>query len=150
MKIPFLSFEKMNADAKKGIMQVMEKTFDGGWYVMGESLKEFEREYAVFSDTKHAIGISNGLDALHLALKACGTMPGDEVIVPSNTYIATLLAVSMCGATPVLVEPKEETFNIDPKKILEKITKKTKAIIPVHLYGQACEMDPIMKGHNLF
>ena len=144
MKIPFLSFTKMNADAKPDLLLALEKTLDSAWYIMGDSLKNFETEYASFSTTKHAIGVSNGLDALHLSLRGLGIGEGDEVIVPSNTYIATLLAVSMCGAKPVFVEPNEATFNIDPNKIREKITAQTRAIVPVHLYGQACEMEAIM------
>ena len=104
----------------------------------------FEREYAAYCGCKHAIGVANGLDALHLALRAMGVGPGDEVIVPSNTYIATWLAVSQCGATPVPVEPVEGTSNLDPALIEAAITPRTKAILPVHLYGQPADLDPIL------
>ena len=153
MNVPFLSFGPMNAAIRPEIMKAFEQFFDKAWYVLGEKVSEFEKEYAAFNKVDHAIGLSNGLDALHLALRACGVGAGDEVIVPSNTYIATLLAVSYVGGTPVLVEPVKETYNIDPSKIEAAITSRTKAIMPVHLYGQACEMAPIMaiaKKHNLF
>ena len=153
MNVPFLSFGPMNAAIRPEIMKAFEQFFDKAWYVLGEKVSEFEKEYAAFNKVDHAIGLSNGLDALHLALWACGVGAGDEVIVPSNTYIATLLAVSYVGGTPVLVEPVKETYNIDPSKIEAAITSRTKAIMPVHLYGQACEMAPIMaiaKKHNLF
>jgi dTDP-4-amino-4,6-dideoxygalactose transaminase len=120
---------------------------------MGKKLEAFEKEYAAFNDTKFSIGVSNGLDALHLALKALNVTKGDEVIVPSNTYIATALAASYVGATPVFVEPDPNTYNINPANIEAAITSKTKVIMPVHLYGQACDMDAIMaiaKKHNLF
>lgn len=144
MKVPFLSFEGMNSRIRPEIMTAFEQFFDKSWYVMGEKLTTFEQEYAAFNKVDHAVGISNGLDALHIALKVCGVGEGDEVIVPSNTYIATLLAVSYVGGTPVLVEPDSETYNIDPAAIRKAITPKTKAIMPVHLYGQACSMDEIM------
>ncbi|GIV35625.1 MAG: aminotransferase [Cyclobacteriaceae bacterium] len=122
-------------------------------FILGNELRKFETEYARYNHTRYAIGVSNGLDALTLSLRALGIGPGDEVIVPSHTFIATLLAVTHVGATPVLVEPRMETYNINPDLIERAITKRTKAIIPVHLYGQACEMDSIMriaKAHNLF
>jgi dTDP-4-amino-4,6-dideoxygalactose transaminase len=111
--------------------------------VLGENVKQFEVEYANFNQANFAVGISNGLDALHIALKTLNIGKGDEVIVPSNTYIATALAVSYVGATPIFVEPNIETYNIDPNKIEAAINSKTKAIMPVHLYGQACEMEAI-------
>jgi dTDP-4-amino-4,6-dideoxygalactose transaminase len=120
---------------------------------MGKAVDHFEKEYAIFNHVEHCISVSNGLDALHMALKALDIGTGDEVIVPSNTYIATLLAVSYVGATPVLVEPDINTYNIDPSNIEKAITHKTKAIMPVHLYGQACQMDAIMsiaKKHALY
>jgi len=153
MKIPFLSFEPSNKQIKAAILSSFEQFFDRSWYVLGEDLKRFEQEYATFNKVKHCIGVSNGLDALHLCLKALGIGKGDEVIVPSNTYIATALAVSYVGSTPIFVEPNINTYNIDPAKIEAAITSQTKAIMPVHLYGQACEMEPIMtiaKKHNLF
>jgi dTDP-4-amino-4,6-dideoxygalactose transaminase len=135
------------------IMQSFQDVYDANWFVMGKKLEAFEKEYAAFNDTKFSIGVSNGLDALHLALKALNVTKGDEVIVPSNTYIATALAASYVGATPVFVEPDPNTYNINPANIEAAITYKTKVIMPVHLYGQACDMDAIMaiaKKHNLF
>lgn len=153
MKIPFLSFESANKKIKNEILSTFEEFFDSSWYVLGEKTKQFEQEYANFNQVKHCVGISNGLDALHIALKSLDIGEGDEVIVPSNTYIASALAVSYVGATPVFVEPDIQTYNIDPTKIEAAITSKTKAIMPVHLYGQACEMEAIMtiaKKHHLF
>ena len=153
MKVPFLSFEETNRKIKPEILRSFEEFFDRSWYILGDAVKKFEQEYAIFNNVDHCIGVSNGLDALHLALKALGIGNGDEVIVPSNTYIATALAVSYVGAKPVFVEPNINTYNIDPAKIEMAVTAKTKAIMPVHLYGQACEMDRIMaiaKKHNLF
>lgn len=151
--IPFLSFKKMNADVKQQTLQSFETFFDSGWYVLGNDVKKFETEYAAFNHSAYCVGLANGLDALIIALKTLNIGKDDEVIVPSNTYIASWLAVSYVGATPVPVEPKIETFNINPDLIEAAITSKTKAIMPVHLYGQSCEMDAIMllaKKHNLF
>ncbi len=153
MRVPYLSFGPVNSKIKKEILQIFGSFFDKEWYVLGDLVKKFEREYASFSNTKYCVGVSNGLDALHIALKTLGIRTDDEVIVPSNTYIATVLAVSYVGATPVFVEPDLNTYNIDPAKIEEAITPKTKAIIPVHLYGQACEMEQIMaiaQKYNLY
>lgn len=153
MKIPFLNFAPVHKQLKNEMMNEFESFYDSNWYIMGKKLEQFEVEYADFNDTKYSVGISNGLDALHLSLRALGIKEGDEVIVPSNTYIASVIAVSNVGATPVLVEPDIKTYNISPKNIEENITSKTKAILPVHLYGQTCEMDKIMEiaeKHNLF
>lgn len=153
MNIPFLSFRGTNKKVKAEMQAAFEAFFDSSWYILGERVKKFEEEYARFNETSHVVGVSNGLDALHLCLRALNIGPGDEVIVPSNTYIATVLAISYVGATPVFVEPDIETYNIDPKKIEPAITSKTKAIMPVHLYGQVCEMDAIMEiawRHKLF
>lgn len=153
MKIPFVSFIETNKLIKPEILSSFESFFDDAWYVMGKKLQAFETEYATFNKVEHCIGVSNGLDALHISLKTLGVTVGDEVIVPSNTYIATALAVSYVGAKPVFVEPNISTYNIDPKKIEAAITPNTKAIMPVHLYGQCCEMDEIMEvanKHNLF
>lgn len=153
MKIPFVSFSETNRNIKSEILNAFETFFDSEWYILGEEVKKFEAAYAYFNEVNHAVGVSNGLDALHLALKALGIGEGDEVIVPSNTYIATALAVSYVGATPIFVEPKTDSYNIDPSLIEKAITKKTKAIMPVHLYGQACEMEQIMtvaKAHKLY
>ncbi len=151
--IPFLNFDPMHKLIRSEIMQAFADVYDANWFIMGKRLEAFEKEYASFNHTKYAIGVSNGLDALHLALKALNITKSDEIIVPSNTYIATALATSYVGATPVFVEPDAKTYNIDPKNIEAAITPRTKAIMPVHLYGQACEMDAIMaiaKKHNLF
>lgn len=129
-----------------------KRVYASNWFVLGEEVKVFDIAYAQLNQVKHAIGVSNGLDALFLALKACGVKQGDEVIVPSNTYIATALAVSYLGAKPVFVEPRLDTYNINPELIEQAITSKTKAIMPVHLYGQASEMQAIMQiagKHNL-
>ncbi len=153
MKIPFLSFNAVNQQIKPEITAAFESFFDSGWYVLGDRVKQFESEYAHFNNVSYCVGVSNGLDALHIALKTLGIGPGDEVIVPSNTYIATALAASYVGATPVFVEPEITTYNIDPLKIEAAITTKTKAIMPVHLYGQACHMEAIMaiaEKHGLF
>lgn len=144
MKIPFLSFENMNQIIGKEIIRAFQEVFDSKWYILGEKVEEFQQAYAAFNRVDHCIGVSNGLDALFLSLKVLNIGPGDEVIVPSNTYIATVLAVSYVGATPVFVEPNKETYNIDPALIELAITSKTKAIMPVHLYGQCCEMTKIM------
>jgi dTDP-4-amino-4,6-dideoxygalactose transaminase len=116
---------------------------DSGWFVMGPELAAFESEFAAYSQVKNCIGVGNGLEALHLLLRAYEIGPGDEVIVPSNTFVATWLAVSQCGATPVPVEPAIETHNLDPRLLSAAITRRTRAIMPVHLYGQPADMDPI-------
>jgi dTDP-4-amino-4,6-dideoxygalactose transaminase len=117
---------------------------DSGRFILGPEVDAFEEEWAEYCDAKHAVGLANGLDALILALRALDVGPGDEVIVPSNTYIATWLAVSAVGATPVPVEPDSNTYNIDTTRIAAAITQKTKVILPVHLYGQSADMDPIL------
>ena len=153
MKIPFLHFPATHMPIKKEMMEAFESVFDSSWFILGQQVNAFEKAYAHFNKVEHCIGVSNGLDALHLALKSLHIGPGDEVIVPSNTFIATVLAVSYVGATPVFVEPDRNTYNIDPQKLEEKITPNTKAIMPVHLYGQACEMDEIMSiasKHGLY
>ena len=153
MKIPFLDFERLHSPIREELIYAFKDVLDSNWFVMGNQLEQFEREYAEWNKVKHCVGVSNGLDALTLALKALEIGPGDEVIVPSNTYIATALAVSNVGATPVFVEPRIETANINPDLIEAAISKRTKAIMPVHLYGQACEMEAIMNianRHGLF
>ncbi|MCD6064869.1 MAG: aminotransferase [Flavipsychrobacter sp.] len=153
MNIPYLSFDKINADVKEELTPAFEKFIASNWYVLGESVSAFEQAYANFNRVEHCVGVANGLDALVIALRTLNIGPGDEVIVPSNTYIASWLAVSYVGATPVPVEPREDTYNINPDLIGEKITERTKAIMPVHLYGQSCEMNAIMamaKNHGLF
>jgi dTDP-4-amino-4,6-dideoxygalactose transaminase len=153
MKIPFLNFQPMHNLKRQEMQAAFERVYDSYWYIQGQELLQFENEYAQLNQTKYAVGVSNGLDALILSLRTLNIGPGDEVIVPSNTYIATALAVSHVGATPVFVEPRMETYNINPELIFRSFTKKTKAIMPVHLYGQACEMDAIMelaKANNLY
>ena len=152
MSIPFLDLKAINLTQQDDIEQAMRRVLHSGWYVLGKEVDAFEQAYAAYCGTRHAIGVANGLDAIFLLLKAYGVGPGDEVIVPSNTYIATWLAASHCGATPVAVEPVEGTYNLDPKKVAAAITPRTRAIIPVHLYGQAADMDPLMalaREHNL-
>ncbi|MBA3285933.1 MAG: DegT/DnrJ/EryC1/StrS family aminotransferase [Nitrosopumilus sp.] len=144
MNIPFLSFKQSNDLIQDQILEAFKKVFDSQWYILGEALKDFEKQYADFNGVNHCVGVSNGLDALHLSLKSLGIGEGDEVLLPSNTYIATVLAVSFVKATPVFVEPDRNTYNICPNNIKKAITSKTKAIIPVHLYGQCCQMDEIM------
>ena len=151
--IPFLNFEPMHSAVRSEIFQSFQDVYNSNWFVNGKKLEQFEKEYASFSGTKYALGVSNGLDALHLALRALNVTKDDEVIVPSNTYIATALAVSFAGATPVFVEPDFNTYNISPENIEAAISTKTKVIMPVHLYGQACDMGAIMaiaKKYNLF
>lgn len=120
------------------------ETLNSGWYILGKNVKRFEEEFAAYHKTKHCIGVNSGLDALIFALRSFNFQQGSEVIVPSNTYIATILSIIQCGLKPVLVEPNIETYNINPDLIEEKINSKTKAIMVVHLYGKSCDMDPIL------
>lgn len=141
--IPFLDLKRVNAPHEVAIRQAIARVVDSGWYVLGEETEGFECEFAAYCGVAHCIGVANGLDALTLILRGCGIGPGDEVIVPSHTFIATWLAVSQAGAQPVPVEPDPATSNIDPARIEAAITKNTRAIIAVHLYGQPADMDPI-------
>lgn len=153
MRVPFVSFKPLEKELDAELRGAFTRVFDNSWYIEGNEDKEFEKAFAAYCDSKYCVGVGNGLDALMLALRALNIGPGDEVIVPSNTFIATALAVTYVRATPVFVEPDIRTYNIDPARIAEKITDKTKAIMPVHLYGQACDMDPIMqlaKKHGLY
>lgn len=153
MKIPFLSFSGMHPGLKEEMQEAFSKFYDSNWYVLGEFTKSFESAYAAWNGVSHCVGVSNGLDALVLSLKALGVGEEDEVLVPSNTYIATWLAVSYVGAKPIPVEPDIRTYNICPQLAKAAIGPKTKAIIAVHLYGQACEMDTLMdlaKKHQLW
>jgi len=145
MKIPFHDLLRPHEELKEELDAAYRRFMESGWYVLGREVEAFEEEYAAYCGVKHCVGVGNGLDAMHLILRAWDIGPGDEVIVPSNTYIATWLAVSHVGATPVPVEPDSSTFNIDPERISAAITPRTKAIAPVHLYGQTADMDPIMK-----
>ena len=151
--IPFLNFEPMHTQIREEMHSAFLRVYDSHWYIQGQELNQFEMDYALLNQTEYAVGVSNGLDALVLSLRSLNIGSGDEVIVPSNTYIATVLAVTHVGAIPVFVEPRIETYNINPELIPAAITIRTKAIMPVHLYGQACEMDEIMKiakAYNLF
>lgn len=142
--IPFLDLQAAYRELKPDIDKAVARVLESGWYVLGPEVEAFEQEFAAYCQAGHAIGVGNGLDALVLALRAVGVQPGDEVIVPSNTYIATWLAVTQCGAKPIPVEPCESTFNIDPERIEEAITPLTRAILPVHLYGQPADLDPVL------
>lgn len=153
MNVPFVSFLPMERELDEQLRDAFNRVFERSWYIDGAEDQGFEKAFAEFCGVDHCVGCGNGLDALMLALKALGIGSGDEVIVPSNTYIATALAVTYVGALPVFVEPDIRTFNIDPAKIEEKITPKTRAIMPVHLYGQPVDMDPVMelaKKYNMF
>ena len=154
--IHFLNLKKLNQPFEVAFQKKMKQFLEGGWYILGNEVKQFETDFAAYCGTKHCIGLGNGLDALVLIFKAyihLGKLQkGDEVIVPANTYIASVLAILQADLVPVLVEPKLETFNINPEAIEAKITSKTKAILPVHLYGQLCEMiaiNEIAQKHNL-
>lgn len=142
-KIPFLNMQAPYRELREELDQAYHRVMESGWYILGQEVESFEQEFATYCGVKHCIGVGNGLEALHLILRAWGIGPGDEVIVPANTYIATWLAVSYAGALPVPVEPDERTYNIDPEQIEAAITPKTKAILVVHLYGQPAEMDAI-------
>ena len=147
--IPFLDLKNINAQYRDELFEVCKNVIDSGWYIQGNECNEFEKEFADYCGAKYAIGVANGLDALILILRAYKEMgimqDDDEVIVPSNTYIASILAISENSLVPVLVEPDINTYLLDPSKVEEKITSKTKAILPVHLYGQTCHMDEINK-----
>ncbi|TCD17338.1 DegT/DnrJ/EryC1/StrS family aminotransferase [Pedobacter psychrodurus] len=154
--IKFLDLYKINQNHKKELLQAFERVLDSGWYIMGNELKQFESNFAVYCGVKHAIGVANGLDALILIIRAYKELglfkDGDEIIVPANTYIASILAISANNLVPILVEPDLSSYNIDSKLIEEKITDKTVAILPVHLYGQLCDMNAILeiaKKYNL-
>lgn len=143
--IPFLSFNYQDSLYREQLIEAMTNVLDSKWYIMGNYLDKFEKEYAEFHGVNFALGVANGLDALIISLKVLEIGVGDEVIVPSNTYIASWLSVSAVGATPVPVEPETGSYNIDPELIEAAITKNTKAILPVHLYGQSCNMSRIME-----
>lgn len=145
MRIPFVSFLPMEHELDSDLRNAFDRVYTRSWYIEGVEDEAFEKAFASYCGMDCCVGVGNGLEALMLVLKALNIGAGDEVIVPSNTYIASALAVTYVGAKPVFVEPHIETFNINPTLIEEKITEKTKAIMPVHLYGQACNMDPIME-----
>lgn len=144
MKIPFVSFIPMEKELKTDLKNAFDRVLERSWYISGEEVTNFEKAFAEYCNAKYCVGTGNGLDSLIQILKALNIGAGDEVIVPSNTYIATALAVTYVGASPVFVEPYIQTYNIDPGRIEKAITDKTKVIMPVHLYGQACDMDPIL------
>ncbi|WP_391120058.1 DegT/DnrJ/EryC1/StrS family aminotransferase [Psychrobacillus sp. L3] len=150
--IPFLNLKKINAQYAQELKAAVSRVIDSGWYITGEEVTAFEQKFAAYCGVRHCIGVSNGLDALKLILRAYEIGPGDEVIVPSNTYIASILAISEVGATPILIEPNMVSYNIEPSLIETKITSSTKAILIVHLYGSVAEMNPILeiaKKHQL-
>ena len=153
MNIPFVSFKPLEKELDTVLRAAFERVYTNSWYIEGKEDEKFEAAFAEYCESKYCVGTGNGLDSLMLALKALGISSGDEVVVPSNTYIATALAVTYVGAKPVFVEPDIRTFDVDPNRIEEAITSKTKAIMPVHLYGQPCDMEPIVeiaKKHNLY
>lgn len=143
--IPFLDLGAAYREIKPEIDAAIQRVLDSGWYILGPEVEAFEADWATYCEAKHAVGLANGLDALTLALRALDIGPGDEVIVPSNTYIATWLAVTQVGATPVPVEPDPATYNIDPARIEAAVTPRTRALLPVHLYGQPADLDPILE-----
>src|SRR5215203_4026913 len=134
MKVPFLDLKATYLESKEELDAAYRRVMESGWYILGREVRAFEEEFAAYCQAEHCVGVGNGLDALHLILRAYGIGEGDEVIVPANTYIATWLAVSCSGAKPVPVEPDPATFNIDPLRIEEALTERSKAIIVVHLY----------------
>jgi len=144
MKVPFLDLQAAYLEIKPEIDTAIKRVLESGWYIGGEEVSAFEAEFSSYCDADYCVGVGNGLDALTLALRACDIGEGDEVIVPSNTYIATWLAVSACGAQPVPVEPDPQTCNIDVTRIEAALSEHTKAILPVHLYGQPADLDPIL------
>ena len=150
MEVPFVTFKPLEKELDSGIRAAFERVYANSWYIGGKEDSSFEKAFANYCGTKYCVGTGNGLDSLMLILKALGIHDGDEVIVPSNTYIATALAVTYAGAKPVFVEPDIRTYNIDPSKIEDRITSKTKAIMVVHLYGQPADMDSIISIANKY
>lgn len=145
MNIPFSSVGVMHREIESEMLDKFREVYENNWFIQGREVEKFEEEFAAYCGAKYCVGCGNGLDALYLILRAYGIGKGDEVIVPSNTYIATALAVSYTGARPVFVEPRMESYNINPEEIEAKITERTRAIMAVHLYGQPAEMDAIME-----
>jgi dTDP-4-amino-4,6-dideoxygalactose transaminase len=141
VKVPFLDLKAPYLELKEELDAAYLRVMASGWYILGQEVRAFEEEFAAYCEAQHCVGVGNGLDALHLILRAYGIGNGDEVIVPANTYIATWLAVSYAGARPVPVEPDERTYNIDSKRVEAAISSRTRAIIAVHLYGQPADMD---------
>ncbi|NVO06142.1 MAG: DegT/DnrJ/EryC1/StrS family aminotransferase [Rhodoferax sp.] len=150
--IPFLDLKSIQLEQQAALQQAFDRVLQSGWYILGSEVAAFEQAYAQACGSAHCVGVANGLEAISLALRALDVGPGDEVIVPSNTYIATWLAVLHVGATPVPVEPDLRSYNIDPARIEAAITPKTRVLLPVHLYGQPADMEPILaiaKKHGL-
>lgn len=143
MKIPFLELTASHGELKSDFEAAFNRVLNSGWFVLGSELEAFEAEFAQYCEVKYCVGVGNGMEALHLLLEAYDIGPGDEVIVPSHTFIATWLAVTKCGAIPIPIEPDIQTYNMDPARLEAVITTRTRAIIPVHLYGQPADMDPI-------
>jgi len=143
VKVPYLDLLKINKSYSEELRSAYEQTMDSGWYILGKNVDAFEKEYAAYSQTEYSLGVANGLDALIISLKALQIGAGDEVIVPSNTYIASWLAISYVGATPIPVEPRLDTYNLNPELIVSKITSRTKAIMVVNLYGQSAELEEV-------
>ncbi len=148
--MPFLDLKSAYLEQQVEIHDAIQRVLHGGSYIGGAELEAFESAFADFCGARHVVGVANGLDALKLALLALDVGPGDEVIVPSHTFIATWLAVSQCGATPVPVEPTEGGYNIDPQKVAAHITPRTKGIIPVHLYGKPADLNPLIDIANRY
>ena len=144
-KIPFLDLKPLHSEISEEIHEAMKRVLGSNWFILGREVESFEDEFASYCGVRYCVGVGNGLDALHLILRGYGIGAGDEVIVPANTYIATALAVSYAGAIPVFVEPDESTYNLNPALIERAITPKTRAILPVHLYGLPADMNPIME-----
>jgi len=144
IRVPFLDLAPPHQEIRSELLEGITRVLNSNRFILGQEVEVFESAWATYCDVAHAVGVGNGLDALHLILRAIGVGPGDEVIVPANTFIATWLAVTMCGATPVSVEPNPETFNIDPGLIQDAVTSRTKAIIAVHLYGQPADLDELI------
>lgn len=145
MTVPFVDLHGAYREVKTEIDAAISRVLESGWYLLGSELEAFESEYAAYADARHCVGVANGLDAIRLSLAALGIGAGDEVIVPSNTYIATWLAVTQVGAKLIPVEPDPDTYNIDPARIESAITQRTKALLPVHLYGQPADMGSILE-----
>lgn len=142
--VPFLDLHATYLELRPQLDEAVQRVLSSGWYILGPEVTSFEQEFATYCEASYCIGVANGLDALHLALRAMDVGPGDEVIVPSNTYIATWLAVTQCGATPVPVEPRSDTHSINTDLIEQAVTARTKVILPVHLYGLPVDLDPIL------
>jgi len=153
MQIPFGDLKRQYQNLREPIDQATADVYESGWFILGKQVEKFETEFADYCGAKYAVGVGSGTEALHLALVACGVEYGDEVITVANTCVPTISAISFAGATPILIDIDEQTFTIAPALIEERITEKTKAIVPVHLYGQCADMDAILaiaRKHNLF